>query len=102
MARTFIIKMQSGEEIRAVIDTVPVIVAFERHFNRSALELETAPRYEWVAWTCWFAARNDGAAVPAKFDDFLAALDNEDPLTDAATIGESNEPDAPDPTDGGQ
>jgi hypothetical protein len=95
MARTLVINLKSGESIPVDIDQFPVIVEFERHFNRSSFELQNAPRLEWLAWLAWRAARNDGAPVPVKFDAFLADLEGLDGTDDA------EEQAAPDPTDGG-
>lgn len=94
MASNVIIRLKSGESIPADIDQFPVIVEFERHFNRSSFELQNAPRLEWLAWLAWRAARDEGASVPVKFDDFLEQL---------AGLDEVEEGDASaDPTDGGQ
>jgi hypothetical protein len=96
MASNVIIRLKSGESIPADIDQFPVIVEFERHFNRSSFELQNAPRLEWLAWLAWRAARNDGASVPVKFDDFLEQLAGLDEVEDQEGRASA------DPTDGGQ
>lgn len=96
MARNMVIELKSGESIPVDIDQFPVIVEFERHFNRSSFELEKAPRLEWISWLAWRAARNEGASVPDKFDKFLEQLAGLEQID-----GEDSET-AADPTDGGQ
>lgn len=85
----------SGEPMSVDISPARYVIAFERHFNVSGQVLQLSPRLEYIAFLAWSAATAAGLAVPAEFDDFIAAIDDIE-VVDGDTPADAN------PTDGGQ
>lgn len=70
----FTVKLRNGETHDIERPPFADLVAFERHFNTPAPQIDQDPRAEWVAFLVWRGLRWQKVQV-GEFEDFIDQID---------------------------